>query len=945
MRPLFTILLAIIIGQVVEAQILKDIISAKDKIGAITVDKLSTKPVTTSFKDIKKSDIINFQVPSGMEAQDIHGQPYANNEFTLQPGYYSSTFESFCIKAGTRSPSSGGGRFYSELKGPKADIVEYIIRAHQDREDITQREVQLLLWAIIAKTDFVKMSGPIKVTALKILSQDQIARLSTGALAEIGNKKMKKLAYKTPGVKQVLEAENKLRSMYYKGYATYEEYEAVAILAGVEDINPDYPATKWTKHEDGYMIRYNTQGYAKTTTEIYVPQEAGSIQFDAIGDIAAPASTNAQRILQTNIPYSAGNWAGPGTPRDNEQEVDECQEIIVPAIETIIQEQLVNQNIPGIAIGVVQGGDIVHLKGYGYKTYSEDYPITIDTDLRWASISKTITAVATLQLQEAGKLSVNDRANLHVRNWPSNTNTDRRANAVRLSHALSNTSGINHYKKGIPDTLDTKFQDPQGNWPSTENYQSQTDGFNAIDAVDAFNFSVLDFNPGDAFLYSTYGFSLVGAAVDAVSDNGYVQHVMDSIADPLKMTSLKVATESDWGVDYSDDSGIIDSKEDWGKEAVLPGGGWESNICDLAKFARAIKDGTLLNNQNALYTNVQPGNSTYRFGIRDNGARREHGGSHRNLRTLMAVYNQVGNDDVAIVIMIPAEYAGVSRGLIRSEIIRQMRGASLNNPPAIDSCNVSDKYGGLDSFHGVWRKTNKDVILRTGLRHDEFYHEYKQLRNQGYACMSFEPYIKENVLRWDGVFKKESGSRAIWRNFKYDDFLEKWREMSDDGYRLADLETYRVNGTQLWAGLFEKKSGKAAMYRNMSTGDFGDKRSELAADGYKLIDIEIDVKNNQPRWSGVWIGGADGKLNRNYTRQDFNDLITTRRSNGYKLLDIESYTINNQVKFAGVWEKSSDQELTSIFDFYCETTAAHDINSENNYELIDWERTVGKVLD
>ena len=301
-----------------DAQILKKLGKVKDKITGITVDKLSRDPITTSFKDVNKRNIQPETLGANANYKNLHDQPFDPEiGFTLQPGYYEAELMSFCIKAGTYMPTKGSGRFYAEMKGPKADIFETILKAvHTDRS-LERMEVQVLLWAIIAKTDFQKMKGPIKATALKILSAQQIARLSKGALDKIARDKLKGLAYKNDALKAILEAENNLRSKFYAGVKDLSEYEEVAVLAGLEPVVTGYEAGKWSKHPEGYYLRYYPSGYKMTKTQIYVPKTRGTVSFNAFGDVAVPASTGAQRLLQTNIPWGDRDWGYGNPTRDD----------------------------------------------------------------------------------------------------------------------------------------------------------------------------------------------------------------------------------------------------------------------------------------------------------------------------------------------------------------------------------------------------------------------------------------------------------------------------------------------------------------------------------------------------------------------------------------------------------------------------------------------------
>jgi len=70
----------------------------------------------------------------------------------------------------------------------------------------------------------------------------------------------------------------------------------------------DVPRGIWTLHPDGFYVRYFPSGYSITKVQVYVPKElvAGGKQiiYDATDDIACPANTGAQRLVQTNEPLN-----------------------------------------------------------------------------------------------------------------------------------------------------------------------------------------------------------------------------------------------------------------------------------------------------------------------------------------------------------------------------------------------------------------------------------------------------------------------------------------------------------------------------------------------------------------------------------------------------------------------------------------------------------------
>jgi CubicO group peptidase (beta-lactamase class C family) len=602
-------------------------------------------------------------------------------------------------------------------------------------------------------------------------------------------------------------------------------------------------------------------------------------------------------------------------------------------IDEIINDEMVKQNLPGIAIGVIENGKIKYVKGYGYIDIDKKRTVSTNTVFRWASISKPLTAVATLQLQEQSKkgnlgkdFSVKDKVRTHVDYWTS-SKTNRHSK-VTVEHLLNNNSGIQHYGDGVDkdDIYDYK----------SSVYKKDKDGYNAPKAVQVFKGAKLDFEPGSKYLYSTFGFNLLGAVVEEVSPDGYVSWIKNNIANKAGMTSLEVAKTNRTGYQRNCD-GRLNTKTNGSQEWKLPGGGWESNIKDLTKFGMGIINGDFLDNTDALWQKKAKGSDSYYYGINKKGSgnsfRVFHGGAHDNVRTLMHLYPK---KKYGVVIMCYAEWADCSR--IAGHIYDSIFGLSWNfSHAAVDICN-SDMKSCNGRLAGVWRKTGKDVIIRRGYSHKAFNTEWTYLRSQGYYCDDFEAYKENGKLRWDGIFRKGGGSNAMWRNFDYKGFKAKWDEEIKNGKRLVDLETYVVGGKRKWAGLFRPGSGGYAMYRNQSTDEFAKRREDQMKKGRKLIDIEVYEKGNKLYWSGVWASGKDVLLNRNYSFDEFNALWKKRRNAGYKLVDIEVYKSRGKTKWAGLWEKSTQLDALNRGYKHCEMMDKHEAYSAKGYELLDLER-------
>ena len=264
-------------------------------------------PITTSFKDASVENSLPESFANDKKYTPLY--QLAQNEeggFKLCSGFYEMTNKSYCLKAGTHGPSQGDGYMFAPVLGPKDNIVTSILKVSAKHPEIPQRDVQVLLWAIIAKSKFKDMSGKLKLTAGVLLTPKEILELNGGAVGTLSDEALKReVIDMPPAVQAVMAAENKIRNLVETGVDRYEDYEQWAVLAGFAPVDrPDIVRGKWSLHPDGYYVRYFPQGYQKTTVQIYVPDDlnTANLYYNAVGDIACPANTGAQRLAQTNEP-------------------------------------------------------------------------------------------------------------------------------------------------------------------------------------------------------------------------------------------------------------------------------------------------------------------------------------------------------------------------------------------------------------------------------------------------------------------------------------------------------------------------------------------------------------------------------------------------------------------------------------------------------------------
>ncbi|MBC6950299.1 class A beta-lactamase-related serine hydrolase, partial [candidate division KSB1 bacterium] len=371
-------------------------------------------------------------------------------------------------------------------------------------------------------------------------------------------------------------------------------------------------------------------------------------------------------------------------------------------IEKIITDEMIAQEMIGTAVGIVKNGKIAFLKGYGYKDWEARTPVTLSTEFRWASMSKSLTAVVAMKLRENGKLDLNASAKSYIGAYPHES--------VKVAQLLQNRSGVGHYAQ--MDSAYAEWQDKEKNYPKNQ-------AWNAAKAVDIFKESPLMFTPGAKYHYSTFGFILAGAVVENAGmqayNKGYVQLVNDYIAQPLGMSTLKPdyvfgASSAEVIGYYKDDDGDIQRRDDDDVTWKLPGGGFKSTITDVTRFVKGLANRQMLHDSTyeLMWTKQADSNYSYGFGIEENGSNRRVAPSGSQTKTA-TYYVVVPKSKLGVAVMCNSEWA---RPVILGKKILQALGVALSPGEYAWNCNAEDKSD--YQYAGVWRKGNRDQVIRKG---------------------------------------------------------------------------------------------------------------------------------------------------------------------------------------------------------------------------------------
>ena len=112
-------------------------------------------------------------------------------------------------------------------------------------------------------------------------------------------------------------------------------------------------------------------------------------------------------------------------------------QIDAAAVDQFLSRELTAASIPGAALAITRGDQVLHVRGYGHDSHY--VPVTDRTLFRIASLSKSFTSLAVLQLVDAGRVSLDDSVAEHL---PEFRPADPRGADITVRQLLDQTSGL-----------------------------------------------------------------------------------------------------------------------------------------------------------------------------------------------------------------------------------------------------------------------------------------------------------------------------------------------------------------------------------------------------------------------------------------------------------------------------------------------------------------------
>ncbi len=263
---------------------------------------------------------------------------------------------------------------------------------------------------------------------------------------------------------------------------------------------------------------------------------------------------------------------------------------VVAKIDAAVAAERDRQHVPGLGVALAVRRELVYAKGFGSADLEHDIPATAETVFRTGSIAKPMTAVAVMQIAESGKLDLDAPIQKSCAAFPE------KPQPVTARQLLGHLGGVRHYARRGEASGKAHF-------------------FTLADSLVLFKDEPLRHEPGSTFLYTTYGYSVLGCAMEGATGRTYEDYMRSDVFRPAGMSATRV--DRVWDVIPHRARGYqrltqstFDALPPQARAALkpgeiynadlhdtsmkVPGGGLVSTAPDLVRFSIALMNGVLL---------------------------------------------------------------------------------------------------------------------------------------------------------------------------------------------------------------------------------------------------------------------------------------------------------------------------------------------------------------
>ena len=247
---------------------------------------------------------------------------------------------------------------------------------------------------------------------------------------------------------------------------------------------------------------------------------------------------------------------------------------VVERFAASLTDDVTEDDVGGITAAITRGDQVIWSRGFGWADRERRTPAQANSIYRVGSISKSLTAVAMMQLAERGVLNLDDPLRRHLPEADGFVNETDQPATITLRHLASHTAGLIREPRlagAASGPIDAWQDKVLESIPHTAIFQA----------------------PGTGYLYSNIGFGSLGLAISRAVGRPFRELVQTELFDPLGMSSstfvLSDQQRRRLARGYANrGDGSIDAeqpeREHAGRGYKVPNGGWYTDVADLARF-------------------------------------------------------------------------------------------------------------------------------------------------------------------------------------------------------------------------------------------------------------------------------------------------------------------------------------------------------------------------
>ncbi|MFM9861979.1 MAG: serine hydrolase domain-containing protein [Micropepsaceae bacterium] len=236
---------------------------------------------------------------------------------------------------------------------------------------------------------------------------------------------------------------------------------------------------------------------------------------------------------------------------------------------------------PAVSVAVAVDGVVVWQEARGWASLEPETPVSRDTVFAIGSVSKTLTAAVAMKLAERGTLNLDADIRKYLPAFP------QKEHPITARQLLSHQAGIRHYNAALTPPTFSEFG-------STTQYDRTIDGL-AVFANDP-----LLFKPDTDFAYSTYGYTLLSAVMEAAAGKPFLDLMQAELFTPLALANTGADDKRNpvpgRAADYQNfmRDGAVTPAPFTNSSGKWAGGGFRATPADLATFGAALLRGDVV---------------------------------------------------------------------------------------------------------------------------------------------------------------------------------------------------------------------------------------------------------------------------------------------------------------------------------------------------------------